>query len=360
MKTLLITGGCGFIGSNFILWALGKGWDQLRKQGVDQLVNLDKLSYAGNASNLKQFDNDPRYILVHGDIGDKKICQTLLEKYEVLRIINFAAESHVDRSIESPEVFFENNLMATVRFLETSRVYYESLCKNQAAEFRFLHVSTDEVYGSLQPDDPSFVESTAYSPNSPYAASKACSDFAVRSYFHTFNFPVLTTNCSNNYGPMQFPEKLIPLMILNAVEGLDLPIYGSGKNVRDWLFVTDHCLGIVEVLAEGKLGETYNIGGMNELSNIAVVNTVCEILNELKPRKDGLSYTEQITYVKDRPGHDFRYSVNCNKIQRDLNWKPKEDFKAGLKKTIEWYLSNTEWCQEITMKKYKRNRIGLT
>jgi dTDP-glucose 4,6-dehydratase len=356
---LLVTGGAGFIGSNFIHLLFRDNARMLSDGGFDGLVNLDKLTYAGNPNNFRDLAGNPKYVFVQADIGDREVVSTLLEKENIGAVVHFAAESHVDRSIDSPEPFFIANVLGTLRLLDCARLYWKKLPAEKAAAFRFLHVSTDEVYGSLGPADPPFEEATPYAPNSPYSASKASSDFIVRSYFHTYGMPVVTTNCSNNYGPFQFPEKLIPLMILNAQEGKPLPIYGDGKNVRDWLYVEDHCRGIALVLSKGILGQTYNIGGMNEQPNIAIVDGICELLDGLTPRKDGRSYKEQKTFVKDRPGHDRRYSINCSKICRELGWKPLENFKSGIEKTVRWYLDNKNWCADITSKRYQRQRLGL-
>jgi dTDP-glucose 4,6-dehydratase len=352
MRSLLVTGGAGFIGSNFVLQSLA------RDSGLGRLVNLDLLTYAGNPSNLTSAEFDPRYIFVRGDIGDRELVADLLARYEITGVVNFAAESHVDRSIDGPEAFIETNVMGTLRLLDTVRHYWKDLPEPERKAFRFLHVSTDEVFGSLGPEDPAFHESTPFAPNSPYAASKASSDHLVRAYHHTYGLPVLTTNCSNNYGPYQFPEKLIPLMILNALEGKSLPIYGDGKNVRDWLFVEDHCTAIRMVLERGQIGETYNVGGLCERQNIEVVERICDLLDELAPRPDGVSRHTQKTFVRDRPGHDRRYAIDCSKIGATLGWKPAESFETGLKKTVAWYLQNREWCEEITSGKYKRERLG--
>ncbi len=356
---LLVTGGAGFIGSNFIHLMLRDGARMLSEGGFDGLVNLDKLTYAGNPNNLRDLERNPKYRFVQADIGDREVVSALLEQEDVCAVVHFAAESHVDRSIDSPEPFFFTNVIGTLRLLDCARAHWRKLPAERAASFRFLHVSTDEVYGSLGPADPSFEETTSYAPNSPYSASKASSDFIVRSYFHTYGMPVVTTNCSNNYGPYQFPEKLIPLMILNAREGKPLPIYGDGMNVRDWLYVEDHCRGIALVLSRGVLGQTYNIGGMNEQANLVIVDDVCELLDRYVPRKDGRSYKEQKTFVKDRPGHDRRYSINCSKICRELGWKPLENFRSGIEKTVRWYLDNLQWCDDITSKRYQRQRLGL-
>ena len=344
MQTLLVTGGAGFIGANFIL--------QARREKWANIINLDKLTYASNLQNLAQLEDDPNYNFTPGDIGDLELVSNLLEKYHPDAIINFAAESHVDRSILSPLSFVETNVVGTFKLLEATRVYWEKLSSVEQEKFRFLHVSTDEVYGSLSPTDPAFREDTPYAPNSPYAASKASSDHFVRAYHHTYGLPTITTNCSNNYGPRQFPEKLIPLMIINALDGKTLPIYGDGQNVRDWLYVTDHCEAIYLVLKEGKLGETYNIGGLNEQSNLAVVEKICTILDQLAP-KSGSSYSSLITFIKDRPGHDRRYAIDCSKINRSLDWQPKENFESGLFKTIQWYLNNSPWIESVRSGAYQ-------
>ena len=351
---LLVTGGAGFIGSNFVRYLL-----RSQPAGtITRLVNLDKLTYAGNPESLRDLESDPRYVFVKGDIGDTGICTRLFEEHAFDAVINFAAESHVDRSIDSPEPFFETNVVGTLRLLNTTLKYWRSLDEGAGEDFRFLHVSTDEVYGSLSPQDPAFSETTPFAPNSPYSASKAASDHIVRAYHHTYGLPVVTTNCSNNYGPYQFPEKLIPLMILNALEGKSLPIYGDGMNIRDWLYVDDHCSGIWTALSKGKPGETYNIGGKNEQPNIAIVDTICDLLDKKQPRSDGKSYKSQKIYVKDRPGHDRRYAIDCSKIETQLGWAPAETFETGIEKTIDWYLANREWCQSITEGKYRRERLG--
>lgn len=349
---LLVTGGAGFIGSNFARCALA---DLLP---VEKLVNLDLLSYAGNLANLKDIEADPRYQFVQGDIGDLELVANLLREHQITHVVNFAAESHVDRSIEAPEVFVRANVLATVRLLQSVRIYWEAIGA-QKELFRFLHISTDEVYGSLLPDDQPFSEKTAFAPNSPYAASKAAADHLVRAFYHTYQLPVLTTNCSNNYGPYQFPEKLIPLMILNALELKPLPIYGKGANVRDWLYVEDHCRAIALVLRKGNPGETYCVGGGCELPNIQVVDLLCELLDQLAPREDKRSYSELKSFVTDRKGHDMRYAIDFGKIQSELGWRPSHDFKAGLKKTVEWYLQNRAWCDDITQSRYQRERLGL-
>lgn len=349
----LVTGGAGFIGSNFVMQFLA------RETGVAALVNLDKLTYAGNPENLVSVADDPRYVFVEGDIGDRELVGELLIGHRITAVVNFAAESHVDRSIDGPEEFIQTNVVGTLRLLDSVRHYWQSLPPEEKEAFRFLHVSTDEVYGSLSAEEPAFSETTPFAPNSPYAASKAASDHLVRAYHHTYGLPVLTTNCSNNYGSFQFPEKLIPLVILNALEGRKLPIYGDGRNVRDWLFVEDHCSAIRLALQRGKVGETYNIGGMCERQNIEVVDRICALLDELAPRADGVSYLEQKTYVRDRPGHDRRYAIDCSKIIADLGWKPGESFETGLQKTVAWYLQNRAWCEAISSGKYQRDRLGV-
>ncbi|HEU5079919.1 MAG TPA: dTDP-glucose 4,6-dehydratase [Opitutaceae bacterium] len=351
---ILVTGGCGFIGSNFVRQRLTESNSPLRK-----LVNLDKLTYAGNPANLADLKNDPRYVFVQGDIGDAELIPKLLSEHQIDAIVNFAAESHVDRSIDSPEPFVQTNVVGTLRLLNATRLYWAKLPDAKKEAFRFLHVSTDEVYGTLGPKDPAFTEETPFAPNSPYAASKAASDHLVRSYQHTFKLPTLTTNCSNNYGPFHFPEKLIPLMILNALEGKSLPVYGDGMQIRDWLYVEDHAAAIWLVLQKGRVGETYNIGGLNEKPNIEIVNTICALLDKKSPRADGKSYTQQITYVADRPGHDRRYAIDCRKLQSELGWKPKESFATGIEKTVDWYLQHREWAADITNKKYARERLGV-
>jgi dTDP-glucose 4,6-dehydratase len=343
--TILITGGAGFIGSNFAI-----DWLALENEMV---INLDKLTYAGNLANLDSLKNNLGHRFIHGDIGDSQLVANLLEQYKPRAIINFAAESHVDRSILDPEAFIQTNIVGTFRLLETAKAYWNSLEPSEHDAFRFLHVSTDEVYGTLTSQDPPFSETNRYMPNSPYSASKAASDHLVRSYFHTYNFPVLTTNCSNNYGPFQFPEKLIPLVINNALKGASLPIYGDGQQIRDWLYVNDHCSAIRRVLEAGRLGEVYNIGGLNEKANIDIVDTLCSILDEKTPKADGTSYRDQITYVKDRAGHDRRYAIDTRKIESELNWRPAETFETGIRKTVDWYLSNSEWVENVTSGAYQ-------
>jgi dTDP-glucose 4,6-dehydratase len=343
---ILITGGAGFIGGNFVL-------DWLKESGAEGVVNLDKLTYAGNLATLDPIKKDPRHIFVHGDIGDKELVCRLLKEHQPRAIVNFAAESHVDRSIHGPAEFVQTNIVGTFNLLECARAYWNGLDETKKAGFRFQHVSTDEVYGSLSATAPAFTETHPYEPNSPYSASKAASDHLVRAWFHTYGFPVITTNCSNNYGPYHFPEKLIPLVILNALNSKPLPIYGDGLQVRDWLYVGDHCAAIREVLAKGKLGETYNIGGWNEKANIDVVRAICQILDGLKPRADGKSYAEQITFVKDRPGHDRRYAIDASKLKRDLGWRPTETFDTGIKKTVQWYLDNPKWVEGVVSGSYR-------
>jgi dTDP-glucose 4,6-dehydratase len=343
--TILVTGGAGFIGSNFVLDWLA--------QGDEPVVNLDALTYAGNLQNLASLDGDTRHVFVQGSIGDGELVAKLLAKYQPRAVVNFAAESHVDRSIHGPEDFIQTNIVGTFRLLEAVRAYYGQLEKTAKTAFRFLHVSTDEVYGSLEKDDPAFSETNRYEPNSPYSASKAASDHLVRAYHHTYGLPVLTTNCSNNYGPYHFPEKLIPLVIHNALTGKPLPIYGDGQQIRDWLYVKDHCSAIRRVLEAGQLGETYNVGGWNEKANLDVVRTLCAMLDELKPRADGQSYATQITYVADRPGHDRRYAIDATKLERELGWKPAETFETGIKKTVQWYLDNAAWVENVTSGAYR-------
>ena len=351
---LLVTSGCGFIGSNFIRQRLTEKFSPLTR-----LVNLDALTYAGNPANLADLAGDPRYVFVQGDIGDFALVARLLAEHAIDAVVNFAAESHVDRSIDSPEPFIQTNVVGTLRLLNSVRLHWNKLAEPAQAAFRFLHVSTDEVYGTLAPTDPAFTEETAFAPNSPYAASKAASDHLVRSYQHTFKLPTLTTNCSNNYGPYHFPEKLIPLVILNALEGKPLPVYGDGQQVRDWLYVEDHAAAIWLVLRNGRVGETYNIGGLNEKPNIEIVRTICALLDEKFPRADAKPYLSQVTYVADRPGHDRRYAINCAKLQRELGWAPRENFATGIAKTVDWYLAHRSWCADITSKKYARERLGI-
>ena len=343
--TILITGAAGFIGANFVLDWLA--------QSKEPVVNLDKLTYAGNLETLASVQGDDRHIFVQGDIGDSALVAGLLAQHRPRAVINFAAESHVDRSIHSPDDFIQTNIVGTFRLLEAVRAYWGNLPAEDKAAFRLLHVSTDEVYGSLRAGDAAFTEQHRYEPNSPYSASKAASDHLVRAYHHTYGLPVLTTNCSNNYGPYHFPEKLIPLMIVNALAGKPLPVYGDGMQIRDWLYVKDHCSAIRRVLEVGKLGEVYNIGGWNEKPNIDIVNTICALLDELRPRADGASYNTQISYVKDRPGHDRRYAIDASKIERDLGWKPAETFDTGIRKTVQWYLANPEWVANVQSGAYR-------
>ena len=344
-NTILVTGGAGFIGSNFVLdWIASE---------TASVVNLDKLTYAGNLQNLEALTGNPRHIFVRGDIGDADLVAKLLAEYQPRAIVNFAAESHVDRSIHGPGEFIQTNIICTFQLLEATRAYWGSLNEEDKKAFRFLHVSTDEVYGSLKPEDPAFKETNTYEPNSPYSASKAASDHLVRAYHHTYGLPVLTTNCSNNYGPYHFPEKLIPLIIHNALAGKALPIYGDGQQVRDWLYVSDHCSAIRRVLEAGRVGETYNVGGWNEKPNLDVVHTLCAILDELSPRPDGKPFAEQITYVTDRLGHDRRYAIDATKIHRELDWRPVETFETGIRKTVQWYLANQAWVKNVTSGDYK-------
>ncbi len=341
---ILVTGGAGFIGSNFVIDWL-KAYSGL-------VINLDWLTYAGNRRNLDCLKTDPRHIFVHGDIADPVLVRQLLRQYRPVAVINFAAETHVDRSIHAPDPFIKTNIVGVFNLLEEARAYSLELALSEKSQFRFLHVSTDEVYGSLTADDLAFTEETAYRPNSPYAASKAAADHLVRSYFHTYGLPTLTTNCSNNYGPFQYPEKLIPLMILNAMQGKPLPIYGDGGQIRDWLYVGDHCAGIRQVLSDGQVGETYNIGGRNERTNLEVVHRLCAILDKMKPKRAG-RYHDLIQHITDRPGHDRRYAIDCGKIERELKWKPQEDFESGIQKTVAWYLANLPWVENIQNGNYQ-------
>lgn len=345
-NTILVTGGAGFIGSNFILQ-----W--IEREGTPA-VNLDRLTYAGNLRNLERVSSDRRYCFAHGDIGDRELVAKLLEDHRPRAVVHFAAESHVDRSILGPDDFIRTNVGGTFNLLEGTRTYWSALSESERASFRFLHVSTDEVYGSLLPTDPPFNERTAYAPNSPYSASKAASDHLVRAYHHTYHLPTLTTNCSNNYGPYQFPEKLIPLLILNARAGKPLPVYGDGQNVRDWLYVGDHCEAVRTVLAKGKPGEAYNVGGANEKNNLAIVESVCGLLDELCPSDPVVPHRQLITFVKDRPGHDRRYAIDARKIERELDWRPRETFESGLRKTVSWYLANEDWAQEVASGTYRQ------
>ncbi|WP_442762093.1 dTDP-glucose 4,6-dehydratase [Malikia spinosa] len=343
--SIIITGGAGFIGSNFVL-----DWLSASDEPV---INLDKLTYAGNLENLASLQDNSNHIFVQGDLGDRELVDRLLAEYQPRAVLNFAAESHVDRSIHGPEDFIQTNILGTFRLLESVRSYWSALPTDDKAAFRFLHVSTDEVYGTLSKEDPPFAEDHRYEPNSPYSASKAASDHLVRAWHHTYGLPVLTTNCSNNYGPYHFPEKLIPLMIVNALAGKNLPVYGDGMQIRDWLYVKDHCSAIRRVLEGGRLGETYNVGGWNEKPNIEIVQRVCALLDELRPKADGSSYATQITYVTDRPGHDRRYAIDARKIERELGWKPAETFETGIRKTVEWYLANPDWVAHVQSGSYR-------
>ena len=343
--TILVTGAAGFIGSNFVL-----DWFDYAKEDV---VSLDLLTYAGNLENLSALNNHPQHHFVKGNIADRELIFELLKKYQIRAVVNFAAESHVDRSIHGPCDFIETNIVGTYNLLESVRAYWNHLDEVSKKAFRFLHVSTDEVYGSLEKLDPAFRETSRYEPNSPYSASKAASDHLVRAWHHTFGLPTLTTNCSNNYGPYHFPEKLIPLCILNALNGKPLPIYGDGQQIRDWLYVKDHCSAIRTVLEKGRLGEIYNVGGWNEKANLDVVKALCSILDELKPKSDGSKYEALITYVKDRPGHDRRYAIDATKLEHELGWKPNETFDTGIRKTIEWYLANQDWVNHVVSGEYK-------
>ena len=343
---ILVTGGAGFIGANFVLDWLA--------QADEPVINLDALTYSGNRENLSTLEGDQRHSFVQGDIGDRALVAQLLQQHQPRAIINFAAESHVDRSIHGPQDFIQTNIVGTFNLLEATRAYWGKREPQAQKDFRFLHVSTDEVYGSLNKDDPAFTETHRYEPNSPYSASKAGSDHLVRAYHHTYGLPVLTTNCSNNYGPYHFPEKLIPLMIVNALAGKPLPVYGDGQQIRDWLYVKDHCSAIRRVLQAGKVGEVYNIGGWSEKPNIDIVNTICALLDELHPKSQGVSYKEQITYVADRPGHDRRYAIDASKVQRELGWKPAETFETGIRKTVQWYLQNQDWVEHVQSGAYRQ------
>ena len=350
MAKWLVTGSAGFIGCNFVQ-------QSLQETNVELVVSLDKLTYAGSLASLKALEKEPRHKFIEGDICDRPLIRKLLKEHEFDAVVHFAAESHVDRSIEGPEVFVQTNVYGTFSLLEETRLYWQQLGEEQKAKFRFLHISTDEVYGTLG-ETGLFSEETSYAPNSPYSASKAASDHFARAYFHTYGLPVMISNCSNNYGPYQFPEKLIPLMILNALEGKSLPVYGEGKNVRDWLYVEDHCRALRTILEKGLPGEKYNIGGHNEKTNLDIVHTICGILDKEQPRQDGRSYAEQIVFVADRPGHDLRYAIDAGKIQRELAWVPRETFETGIRRTIEWYLSHQAWCEEVTKGIYERTRLG--
>ena len=349
MKNILVTGGLGFIGSNFIRLLLKSG-------EFDRVINFDKQTYAGNPENLHDLEQENSYHFIQADICDGNSMLQALEDYEVDTVVNFAAESHVDRSIDGPEPFVQTNVLGTLRLLESTKSYLAEVAGDKRDSFRFLHVSTDEVYGSLKPEDPAFCETTPYAPNSPYSASKASADHLVRAYHHTFGLPVLTTNCSNNYGPYQFPEKLIPLMILNACEGKNLPIYGDGSNIRDWLHVEDHCSGILSVLRKGRVGETYCIGGASEKTNMEVIDTLCNILDRHHPI--GAPHNQLKTFVTDRPGHDHRYAIDFSKINNELGWQPSYSFEEGMKQTVEWYINHQEWCKNVSSGNYQRERLG--
>ena len=353
MKTVyFVTGGCGFIGANFIQYLLNKTKPK-------SVINLDKLTYAGNQKNLADFEQDPRYIFVHGDICDAELVSKLFTEYQPNYIVNFAAESHVDRSIDGPAEFIQTNIVGTSVLLQEALKYYSTLEGGESERFRFYHVSTDEVFGSLS-ESGFFTEETPYDPSSPYSASKASSDHLIRAWHRTFDLPVLISNCSNNYGPYQFPEKLIPLMILNCLEEKPLPVYGKGENIRDWLYVEDHCDAIYTILQKGTIGETYNVGGNNEIKNIQIVEEICDVLNDIHPAGSGKSYHELITFVKDRPGHDFRYAIDASKLKKEIGWEPKESFNTGIQKTIEWYLKNEEWWRIIQENTYKQERLGIS
>ncbi len=343
-EPILVTGGCGFIGSNFVL-------DWIANESAP-VVNLDALTYAGNPANLASLAENSRYTFVHGNICDAELLEQIFREHAPRAVVHFAAESHVDRSILGPDAFLKTNIDGTFQLLKAARKFYETLSAQERESFRFLHVSTDEVYGTLEPDDPAFSETTPYAPNSPYAASKASSDMLVRAWHHTYKLPTLVTNCSNNYGPFQFPEKLIPLTISNALAGKPLPVYGDGQQVRDWLYVVDHCTAIRAVLRNGRLGETYNIGGNNQRANLDVVRTICALLDELAP--GARPYAEQITFVQDRPGHDRRYAIDARKISGELGWTPAESFETGLRKTVQWYLDNAAWVRDVTSGHYQR------
>jgi dTDP-glucose 4,6-dehydratase len=345
MNKIVVTGGAGFIGSNFVL-----DWCAVPNRAV---VNVDALTYAGNLENLSTLEGNPQHIFVHADITDSERISALLRSHEPSAVVHFAAESHVDRSIHGPEAFVQTNILGTFRLLEAVRSYWSGLASEKKSSFRYLHVSTDEVYGSLAADAPAFTEKHAYEPNSPYSASKAASDHLVRAYHHTYGLPTLTTNCSNNYGPYHFPEKLIPLMIVNALAGKNLPVYGDGMQIRDWLYVKDHCSAIRRVLEAGRPGEVYNVGGWNEKPNIEIVNTICALLDTLHPRQDGASYSQQITYVQDRPGHDRRYAIDASKIHQELGWKPVETFESGIRQTVQWYLDHPEWVANVQNGSYR-------
>lgn len=354
---LLVTGGAGFIGSNFIRQQLLEA--QAGARQIDLIVCLDKLTYAGNPANLAELKGNPAFVFAQGDIGDSAQVGALLRQHQITGILHFAAETHVDRSIDSSEIFIQTNVLGTLRLLETTRHYWSCLASASKEAFRFVQVSTDEVFGTLGEQDPAFTEQTAYAPNSPYAASKAGSDHLARAYYHTYGLPVIISNCTNNYGPYQFPEKLIPLMILNGLEQKPLPVYGDGGQIRDWLYVADHCRALRLVLEEGRAGEVYTVGGMNEIRNLDLVRQLCAALDQLRPRPQGRRHEELIAFVEDRPGHDRRYAVNCQKIKQKLGWQPRENFASGLRATVVWYLEHRDWCVEIAAKKYQRDRLGL-
>ena len=350
MKNIVVTGGLGFIGSNFIRLLLKDG-------DFGTIINYDKQTYAGNPENLRDIEDEETYKFIKADICDSEKVSEALEEVQIDSVVNFAAESHVDRSIDGPEPFVQTNVVGTLRLLEAFKAYYNSQSEDRKSSLRFLHVSTDEVYGSLKMDDPAFCETTPYAPNSPYSASKASADHLVRAYHHTFGLPTLTTNCSNNYGPYQFPEKLIPLMILNACEGKSLPIYGDGSNIRDWLHVEDHCSGILSVLQKGRVGQTYCIGGASEKTNMEVIDTLCKILDRKFPER--APHNQLKTFVKDRPGHDHRYAIDFSKINNELGWNPSFSFEEGMEQTVEWYINHQEWCENVTSGKYQRERLGI-
>ena len=350
-KVYIVTGGSGFIGTNFIRFMLNNGF-------AERIINLDKFTYAGNPQNLLEYDNDKRYAFAQGDICDQELVQELFILHKPDVVVNFAAESHVDRSIDGPSDFIRTNISGTYTLLQKSLRYYQSLTKEDQKSFRFHHVSTDEVFGSLNEDD-FFTEETPYDPSSPYSASKAASDHLVRAWHRTYGLPIIISNCSNNYGPFQFPEKLIPLMVLNCLQEKPLPVYGTGENIRDWLFVDDHCDAIHKIIEKGEIGETYNVGGNNEIKNINIVKTICNLLDNIRPSENLKSYQELITFVKDRPGHDFRYAIDSSKLQNKLGWSPKETFETGIRKTIEWYLENITWWQDIQNNTYQQERLGV-
>ena len=350
-KVYIVTGGSGFIGTNFIRFMLDNGF-------ADRIINLDKLTYAGNPQNLLEYDNDKRYAFAQGDICDQELVQELFILHKPDVVVNFAAESHVDRSIDGPGDFVKTNISGTYVLLQEALRYYRSLNNDQQSRFRFHHISTDEVFGSLE-EDGFFTEETSYDPSSPYSASKAASDHLVRAWQRTYGLPVIISNCSNNYGPYQFPEKLIPLMIINCLNEKPLPVYGTGENIRDWLFVDDHCDAIHTIIEKGEIGETYNIGGNNEIQNIDIVKTICNLLDNIRPSENLKSYQELITFVKDRPGHDFRYAIDSSKLQNKLGWTPKETFEMGIRKTIDWYLDNKTWWQDIQNNTYQQERLGV-